>query len=101
MRDYDGKTAAERVTERRERLIAAGFELFGELGYAGTSIRAVLRRSGLQDRYFAESFADLDSLLAAVYDRILEEETERCRGVIAAAATPSDAARAMIEALSH
>ena len=43
MRDYDGKTAAERVAERRERLIDAGIELFGERGYAATSIRSVLR----------------------------------------------------------
>ncbi len=54
MRDYDGKTAAARVTERRDKLIEAGFELFGEHGYAGTSIRAVLRQSGLIDRYWAE-----------------------------------------------
>src|SRR6185295_13531701 len=65
MRDYDGKTAAERIAERRERLIDAGVELFGERGYAATSIRSVLQQSGLRDRYFGESFADLDSLLAA------------------------------------
>jgi AcrR family transcriptional regulator len=39
MRDYDGKTADDRVAERRARLIAPGVELFGEHGYAGTSIR--------------------------------------------------------------
>ena len=52
MRDYDGKTADERVADRRARLIGAGLELFGEHGYAGTSIRSVLRQSGLRDRYF-------------------------------------------------
>ena len=46
MRDYDGKTADDRVAERRARLIAPGVELFGEHGYAGTSIRSVLRQSG-------------------------------------------------------
>lgn len=56
MRDYDGKTADERVAERRARLIDAGLELFGEHGYAGTSIRAVLRQSGLRDRYFGKAF---------------------------------------------
>ena len=50
MRDYDGKTAGERVADRRARLIAAGLELFGGHGYAGTSIRSVVRRSGLRDR---------------------------------------------------
>ena len=79
MRDYDGKTAAERIAERRERLIDAGVELFGERGYAATSIRSVLQQSGLRDRYFGESFADLDSLLAAVYSRLIDEETRRLR----------------------
>ena len=46
MRDYDGKTAAERIAERRERLIDAGVELFGERGYAATSIRSVLPAVG-------------------------------------------------------
>ena len=60
MRDYDGKTATERVAERREQLIRAGFQLFGQCGYGGTSIRAVLRQAGMIDRYWAENFADLD-----------------------------------------
>ena len=55
MRDYDGKTAAERIAERRERLIDAGVELFGERGYAATSIRSVLQQSGLRDRYFGRA----------------------------------------------
>ncbi|WP_433556122.1 TetR/AcrR family transcriptional regulator [Pseudonocardia xinjiangensis] len=101
MRDYDGKTAAQRVADRRRRLIEAGYELFGEHGYAGTSVRAVLRRSGLQDRYFAESFADLDSLLAAVYERIIDEELIRCRAAIDAAGGSSASARAMIDALTR
>ena len=100
MRDYDGKTAAERVTERRDKLIEAGFELFGQHGYAGTSIRAVLRQSGLIDRYWTENFADLDSLLAAVYDRLIDEELAACRAAIAATSGRSEAARAMIDTLA-
>jgi len=46
MRDYDGKTADQRVADRRAPLVDAGLELFGEHGYAGTSIRSVLRQSG-------------------------------------------------------
>ncbi|MEZ0350624.1 TetR/AcrR family transcriptional regulator [Mycobacterium sp. pR1184] len=101
MRDYDGKTATERVAERRARLVDAGIELFGELGYAGTSIRAVLRRAGLRDRYFGESFADLDALLAAVYDQLIEEEVSECRAAIDATAGGSQGARAMIDSLSR
>jgi AcrR family transcriptional regulator len=100
MRDYDGKTATERVAERREKLIESGLTLFGQHGYAGTSIRAVLRLSGLIDRYWAENFADLDSLLAAVYDRLIDEELAACRAAIEATSGCSEAARAMIETIA-
>jgi AcrR family transcriptional regulator len=101
MRDYDGKTADERVAERRARLIDAGLAVFGEHGYAGTSIRAVLRQSGLRDRYFGESFPDLDSLLAAVYDQLVEEELAGSRAAIDAAQGGTEGARAMMEWISR
>jgi AcrR family transcriptional regulator len=101
MRDYDGKTAAERVAERRERLIDAGVELFGERGYAATSIRAVLQQAGLRDRYFGESFADLDSLLAAVYSRLIDEEISDCAAAIAKTGGGSEGNRAMIETIAR
>ncbi|WAJ43236.1 TetR family transcriptional regulator [Mycobacterium sp. Aquia_216] len=101
MRDYDGKTAAERVAERRARLVGAGIELFGEHGYAGTSIRSVLRQAGLRDRYFGESFADLDALLAAAYDQLIDGEVSACRAAIEATTGASEGARAMIDAISR
>jgi len=70
MRVYEGKTAEQRQSERRERLIGAATELFGTRGFGATSARAVLRQAGLQDRYFAESFENLPELLAAVLDNI-------------------------------
>ena len=101
MRDYDGETAAERIAERRERLIDAGVELFGERGYAATSIRSVLQQSGLRDRYFGESFADLDSLLAAVYSRLIDEEVSGCAAAIAKTSGGSEGARAMIDTITR
>jgi AcrR family transcriptional regulator len=64
-RRYGGKTADERREARRERLVEAGIELFGTVGYRATSIRSVMRESGLGERYFYESFASLDELLVA------------------------------------
>jgi hypothetical protein len=62
----------------------------------------VLRQSGLRDRYFGESFADLDSLLAAVYARLIDEEIAGCGAAIAAAGgSTSDGAGAMIDALTR
>ena len=101
MRDYDGKTAAERIAERRERLIDAGVELFGERGYAATSIRSVLQQSGLRDRYFGESFPDLDSLLAAVYSRLIDDEISGCAAAIDKTNGGSEGARAMIDTITR
>ncbi|WP_353366294.1 TetR/AcrR family transcriptional regulator [Mycobacterium sp.] len=98
---YLGKTAAERVAERRERLIDAGVELFDERGYAAASIRSVLQQSGLRDRYFGESFADLDSLLAAVYSRLIDEEISGCAAVIDKTSGGSESTRAMIDTITR
>ena len=48
-------------------------ELLGEEGWPATSVRGVCRRSGLNPRYFYESFDDLDALIVAVYDRLVED----------------------------
>lgn len=69
-RRYGGRTAEERQQERREQLIEAGVELFGTVGFGGTSIRAVLRESGLAERYFYESFDSLEALLVGVHEHI-------------------------------
>ncbi len=69
-RRYGGRTAEERQQERREQLIDAGVELFGTVGFGGTSIRAVLRESGLAERYFYENFDSLEALLVGVHEHI-------------------------------
>jgi AcrR family transcriptional regulator len=59
------------------------------------------RQAGLRDRYFGESFSDLDALLAAVYERLIDEELTACRAAIDAATGPSAKARAMIDTLTR
>lgn len=71
-RRYGGLTAEERRSARRDQLIAAGLELFGTVGFAGTSIRSVLRQSGLAERYFYESFESLEDLLIGVHEHVHE-----------------------------
>ncbi|GAA3231861.1 TetR/AcrR family transcriptional regulator [Actinocorallia longicatena] len=69
-RAYRGRSPEERTTERRERLLAAGLDLWGELGWSGVTVRGVCARAGLTDRYFYESYADRDALLLAVFDQV-------------------------------
>jgi AcrR family transcriptional regulator len=76
---------AARAAVRRERLIEIGFELLGEKGAAGTTVREVCVRARLNPRYFYESFADLDALLVAVYDGLVAETLALALAAVAAA----------------
>lgn len=69
-RKWRGVEPEARTAERRERLIGAAIELLSNEGLAGTTVRAVCARAGLHSRYFYESFADIDTLLVAVFDQL-------------------------------
>jgi AcrR family transcriptional regulator len=87
-RSYGGQSAEERRTGRRARLLAAACAICGEEGWVAVRLRQVCARAGLTDRYFTESFANRDALLAAVFDQALEEVTISV--VRAVAQAPSD-----------
>jgi len=81
-RRYRGVTPAERREERRERLMQAGLELFGTVGYARTSVRGLSAAASLNSRYFYESFSSREDLLYSVYQRIVGDIfTEAARAV--------------------
>ena len=66
-RSYGGLALEDRVAARRARFIEAGIELFGTQGFRGATVRGICAAAGLTDRYFYESFATLEDLLAEVY----------------------------------
>lgn len=72
MRAYDGKSAFERRSERRERLLEAGLELFGTRGYAATTIEMLCTEAHMNARYFYQEYRTREALLKAVYDRHVE-----------------------------
>jgi AcrR family transcriptional regulator len=99
IRSYGGRSAPERRASRRRRFLAAGLQLFGTTGYAGTSVKALCAEAGLSERYFYESFADREALLVAVYDDVVA----RVLGAVAlamssAGSDPVDRGRAGFEA---
>ena len=67
---WAGVPLTDRRTERRALLVDAGFQLFGDDGEAAVSVRSICRECGMNTRYFYESFADVDDLLGAIYDRV-------------------------------
>ncbi len=77
-RRYGGASADERKAQRRERLIEAGFVVFGRDGFLKTTLRLVSAHARLSERYFYESFASIDELFRAVHRR----EAARCWEVI-------------------
>jgi AcrR family transcriptional regulator len=76
-RPYGGLAMAERVAARRARFIDAGIELFGTQGFRGATVRGICAAAGLTDRYFYESFASLEALLAEVYRTLKDDFAQR------------------------
>jgi len=76
-RAYAGVALEERVATRRARFIEAGVELFGTQGFRGATVRGICAAAGLTDRYFYESFASLEALLAEVYRTLTRDFATR------------------------
>lgn len=77
MRRWRGLEPAERITARREQLIEAGIELMATIGAAGISMRGICRQAGLTERYFYESFPNLDALLTTVLETVVLAARDR------------------------
>lgn len=86
-RRWAGVPAEDRRAERRRLLLDAALELLGDHGWAGTSVRGVCHAARLNPRYFYESFDDLDALVVALYDELIEE---LAAAVLEAAASAGD-----------
>lgn len=97
MRTYGGVSAEQRTADRRERLLEAGLETFGTVGFAGTGVKDVCRAAGLTDRYFYESFKDGRALFLAVFDAVTDALFAEVAGaVLAVAPVAEDQLRAAI-----
>ncbi|MDB5968984.1 MAG: TetR family transcriptional regulator [Hydrocarboniphaga sp.] len=64
-------SGAEPTLERSRRIVEAAYELLGEAGLEGLTIRAVLKKTGLSRRAFYERFAGKDELMLAVFERTI------------------------------
>lgn len=73
VRSYGGKTGAQRAAERRARLVDATIEVLAAQGESRTTMTAICAAAGLTERYFYESFANLDEALLAALDSVCEE----------------------------
>jgi AcrR family transcriptional regulator len=70
----------ERTKERnRAAIIAAGREVFAELGYGAATVRDVIRRTGLAAGTFYNYFPDKESVFRAMLDESTRELRARLR----------------------
>lgn len=102
MRTWRGIPGAERAATRRTLLIDAAFDLLGTEGWGAVTVRGVCRQARLNPRYFYQSFADLDDLLVAVFDRVIADMLDAIDGAIGQPGVRAGArARAGLEAIAR
>lgn len=71
-RPYGGIAATDRRRARREKLIAAGYDLFGTVGFNHTKIERVCAQAGVGIRSLYDEFGQLEQLFVAVYDDVID-----------------------------
>ena len=101
-RIYRGLTPDERRAARRQRLLDAGFNSFGTVGFGATTIEQLCGQAGVTPRHFYEEFPSREALLLAVYDDSIRFTHEAA--VAAAGAAPQNPelrTRASIHAFVH
>ncbi|WP_116205063.1 TetR/AcrR family transcriptional regulator [Amycolatopsis circi] len=97
-RTWAGTTLDDRKAQRRAQLLAAGLDLLGAQGSAAVSVRAVCRSAKLTERYFYESFADRESLVAAVYEDVGDQARQALADAVSGEADPSRRAERAVTA---
>jgi AcrR family transcriptional regulator len=96
LRPYRGIDAADRVAERRRRLLSAGLDILGaESDVSELTVRAICRQAGVTARYFYESFTDKDGFVGVVFDRVIADIAATTQAAVAAA-PPAEQTRAGI-----
>lgn len=96
---FRGVPADARVEQRRELLIAAGLDCFGNDGFHATGIRQICARAELSERYFYESFENREALFSAVYEHAITRIRERLVEVLQQGpADPRQLVRAVLRA---
>jgi AcrR family transcriptional regulator len=88
----------DRRAQRRNQLIAAAIEVYGERGYRQSTVKAVCEAAGLTERYFYESFANSEDLLIASYNAVTYAVFDEIRDSALASGDATERARAMLRA---
>lgn len=72
-RPYGGVSAAQRQSQRRERLLDAAKDVFGTEGFSRATMRLICAKARLTERYFYEHFEGLQEVFVVVHQRLSEQ----------------------------
>ena len=95
-RQWKGVPAAERRRQRRSLLIEAAIAVYGQHGYRGATVKSVCEAAGLSERYFYESFANGEAMLAASAEAVMAFLIGELRQAALADVPPPLRVRAML-----
>ena len=98
-RTYGGLSLALRKQQRREQFLQAGLSVFGTLGFRSATVRSLCKEAKLTDRYFYESFKNLEQLLIAVYEQCMSNLGTKILDAISGTYQKGDAETAIIAGL--
>ena len=85
-RRYSGQSPDERDAQRRRRLLDAGRELFGTIGYAATSVERLCTEAKVSTRHFYQLYANKEAAFLGVYEEITGQSFERSVAALARSA---------------
>lgn len=101
-RTYRGVPAEVRRAQRQRQLLDAALDVWGSATDGHVTMTAICQSAQLTERYFYESFADLDAALVGVVDEIAELVQRATVLALAEAGTdPIDRVAAIVDAFAH
>lgn len=71
------------AVERRQSILVAAAEVFGERGYAGATTDAIARVAGISQAYVVRTFGSKEALFTATAERVIDRVAAAFRAVIA------------------
>jgi TetR/AcrR family transcriptional regulator, cholesterol catabolism regulator len=85
--------------ETRKAIIESGLKLFGEKGYAVTSVQQITDAAGVTKGAFYHHFESKEDLLRLIHDEFLDYQLAILRMALDAEADPADRLRQLLESL--
>ena len=99
-RQFKGMSLTERKLARREKLIEAGIEAYGNHGFFSVTVKDICTEAKLTERYFYESFKKSEELFQTIFLQLIEKlQKTVMEGVMQAAPEPKNMIHSGLTAL--